>query len=223
MQASTFKSAVGPSLAWFDEHIRYERLFTTSPDGSVARRFAVLTLLLRAGRVGGNVVAQGPDSRHRARAEPTHRRHHHHLVPGDDVHPDQVDPPLRRVRRPRGIARRAGRGRRHRRGDEVAAQPRHVRRRGAVRDGVVVRHASTAGGTSPTSVCRGRISSRSGTSASPPSCSASRSLALLLARVVPLLRPGPVADRPGAPVAANCRSPRWRLPRGSWCCSRCCR
>jgi arabinosyltransferase C len=46
LQASTFKSAVGPSLSWFDEHIRYERLFTTSPDGSVARRFAVLTLLL---------------------------------------------------------------------------------------------------------------------------------------------------------------------------------
>lgn len=46
LQASGFKSAVGPSLSWFDEHIRYERLFTTSPDGSVARRFAVLTLLL---------------------------------------------------------------------------------------------------------------------------------------------------------------------------------
>ncbi|BBY81427.1 arabinosyltransferase [Mycolicibacterium pulveris] len=46
MQASAFKSAVGPSLSWFDEHIRYSRLFTTSPDGSVARRFAVLTLLL---------------------------------------------------------------------------------------------------------------------------------------------------------------------------------
>ncbi|MCV7283580.1 arabinosyltransferase [Mycolicibacterium flavescens] len=46
LQASGFKSAVGPSLSWFDEHIRYERLFTLSPDGSVARRFAVLTLLL---------------------------------------------------------------------------------------------------------------------------------------------------------------------------------
>ncbi|MCV7302926.1 arabinosyltransferase [Mycobacterium barrassiae] len=46
LQANAFKSAVGPSLSWFDEHIRYERLFTTSPDGSVARRFAVLTLLL---------------------------------------------------------------------------------------------------------------------------------------------------------------------------------
>ncbi|KUI22966.1 arabinosyltransferase [Mycobacterium sp. GA-1285] len=49
MQASAFKSAVGPSLSWFDEHIRYERLFTLSPDGSVARRFAVLTLLLALG------------------------------------------------------------------------------------------------------------------------------------------------------------------------------
>ncbi|MGV0714911.1 arabinosyltransferase domain-containing protein [Mycolicibacterium sp. XJ662] len=46
LQASAFKSSVGPSLSWFDEHIRYSRLFTTSPDGSVARRFAVLTLLL---------------------------------------------------------------------------------------------------------------------------------------------------------------------------------
>ncbi|AFM19669.1 cell wall arabinan synthesis protein [Mycolicibacterium chubuense NBB4] len=71
LQASTFKSAVGPSLAWFDEHIRYSRLFTTSPDGSVARRFAVLTLLLalavavamslRKGRIPG--TATGPSRR----------------------------------------------------------------------------------------------------------------------------------------------------------------
>ncbi|MDT7761525.1 MAG: arabinosyltransferase [Mycobacterium sp.] len=71
IQASTFKSAVGPSLSWFDEHIRYERLFNTSPDGSVARRFAVLTLLLalavsvamslRKGRIPGTAV--GPSRR----------------------------------------------------------------------------------------------------------------------------------------------------------------
>jgi arabinosyltransferase C len=71
IQANTFKSAVGPSLSWFDEHIRYERLFTTSPDGSVARRFAVLTLLLalavsvamslRKGRIPG--TAPGPSRR----------------------------------------------------------------------------------------------------------------------------------------------------------------
>ncbi|TFV56738.1 arabinosyltransferase [Mycobacterium sp. PS03-16] len=71
LQASSFKSAVGPSLSWFDEHIRYSRLFTTSPDGSVARRFAVLTLILalavsvamtlRKGRIPG--TAAGPSRR----------------------------------------------------------------------------------------------------------------------------------------------------------------
>ena len=44
IQANSLKSAVGPSLTWFDEHIRYERLFNASPDGSIARRFPVLAL-----------------------------------------------------------------------------------------------------------------------------------------------------------------------------------
>ncbi|MGU3654253.1 arabinosyltransferase domain-containing protein [Mycolicibacterium sp. A43C] len=71
MQASSFKSTIGPSLAWFDEHIRYSRLFTTSPDGSVARRFAVLAMLLalalsiamtlRKGRIPGTAI--GPTQR----------------------------------------------------------------------------------------------------------------------------------------------------------------
>ncbi|MDX1889588.1 arabinosyltransferase domain-containing protein [Mycolicibacterium sp. 050158] len=71
VQANELKSAVGPSLAWFDEHIRYERLFMASPDGSVARRFAVLALLLalavsvamslRKGRIPG--TAAGPSRR----------------------------------------------------------------------------------------------------------------------------------------------------------------
>ncbi|GFG53845.1 arabinosyltransferase [Mycolicibacterium agri] len=71
IQASTFKSAVGPSLAWFDEHIRYERLFMATPDGSIARRFGVLTVLLalavsvamslRKGKIPG--TAAGPSRR----------------------------------------------------------------------------------------------------------------------------------------------------------------
>ncbi|OBF88486.1 arabinosyltransferase [Mycobacterium sp. 852002-51163_SCH5372311] len=71
MQASMLKRAVGPSLSWFDEHIRYERLFMASPDGSVARRFAVLALVLalaisvamslRKGRIPG--TATGPSRR----------------------------------------------------------------------------------------------------------------------------------------------------------------
>lgn len=71
IQASMLKRAVGPSLSWFDEHIRYERLFMASPDGSVARRFAVLALVLalgvtvamslRKGRIPG--TAAGPSRR----------------------------------------------------------------------------------------------------------------------------------------------------------------
>jgi arabinosyltransferase C len=71
LQASTFKATVGPSLSWFDEHIRYERLFMATPDGSVARRFGVLTLLLalavsaamalRKGKIPG--TAAGPSRR----------------------------------------------------------------------------------------------------------------------------------------------------------------
>jgi arabinosyltransferase C len=71
VQANVLKSAVGPSLSWFDEHIRYERLFMATPDGSTARRFAVLALLvalavtiamaLRKGRIPG--TAAGPSRR----------------------------------------------------------------------------------------------------------------------------------------------------------------
>jgi arabinosyltransferase C len=71
VQASTFKADVGPSLSWFDEHIRYERLFLATPDGSIARRFAVLALLvalavavamsLRKSRIPG--TAAGPSRR----------------------------------------------------------------------------------------------------------------------------------------------------------------
>ncbi|AKK29888.1 arabinosyltransferase domain-containing protein [Mycobacterium sp. EPa45] len=71
VDANMLKSAVGPSLSWFDEHIRYERLFMASPDGSVSRRFAVLALLvalavsvamiLRRGHIPG--TAAGPSRR----------------------------------------------------------------------------------------------------------------------------------------------------------------
>ncbi len=70
-QANALKRAVGPSLSWFDEHIRYERLFLATPDGSIARRFAVLALvvalavsvamMLRRGHITG--TAAGPSRR----------------------------------------------------------------------------------------------------------------------------------------------------------------
>ena len=71
LEATALKRALGPSLSWFDEHLRYERLFMASPDGSIARRFAVLALLvalavsvamtLRKGRIPG--TAAGPSRR----------------------------------------------------------------------------------------------------------------------------------------------------------------
>jgi len=70
-QASALKRAVGPSLSWFDEHTRYERLMMATPDGSIARRFAVLALILalavsvammlRRGHITG--TAAGPSRR----------------------------------------------------------------------------------------------------------------------------------------------------------------
>ena len=177
----------------------------------------------RAGRLGGNVVAQGPDSGHRRGPEPTDHRHHDHLVPGDDVHPHQVDPPFRGVRRAGRVAGCAGGGRGHGRRDALAAQPRGVRRRGVVRDGVVLRqrqrlvvclqfrcavvkrlpgvavrlhhHAAGAFRASPCWWPRG--------STSPAATSHRR------ARI-------PVGGH------ESC-SRRWRLPPGFWSSSRCCR
>ena len=70
-QATALKRAVGPSLSWFDEHTRYERLMMATPDGSIARRFAVLALIvalavsvammLRRGHITG--TAAGPSRR----------------------------------------------------------------------------------------------------------------------------------------------------------------
>lgn len=69
--ANALKRAVGPSLSWFDEHLRYERLFLATPDGSIARRFAVLAMLValavsvamtvRRGHIPG--TAAGPSRR----------------------------------------------------------------------------------------------------------------------------------------------------------------
>lgn len=46
LDASAMKSALGPSLHWYNEIDRYSSLFAYSADGSIARRFAVLAMLL---------------------------------------------------------------------------------------------------------------------------------------------------------------------------------
>ncbi|WP_055476830.1 arabinosyltransferase domain-containing protein [Gordonia sp. HS-NH1] len=45
-EASSMKSALGPSMSWYNEIGRYSALFAFSADGSIARRFAVLAMIL---------------------------------------------------------------------------------------------------------------------------------------------------------------------------------
>lgn len=65
-------SVVGPEMPWYDEYLVYQNLFQAIPDGSLARRFAMLTLFLalgvavlallrRSGRIPG--LAAGPTRR----------------------------------------------------------------------------------------------------------------------------------------------------------------
>lgn len=48
-EAIRIRTQIGPSLSWFEEPARYQALFSPIPDGSLARRFPVLVLLLSVG------------------------------------------------------------------------------------------------------------------------------------------------------------------------------
>ncbi len=71
LEATRVRTAVGPNVAWFDERTRWDSLLMLSPDGSLARRFGVLLMLLcllvcilqvlRKGRIPG--TARGPSVR----------------------------------------------------------------------------------------------------------------------------------------------------------------
>ncbi|MFF2086513.1 arabinosyltransferase domain-containing protein [Nocardia sp. NPDC058176] len=71
MEATRVRTLVGPNVAWFDERTRWDSLFMLSPDGSLARRFGVLVMVLcllvcilqvlRKGRIPG--TSRGPSVR----------------------------------------------------------------------------------------------------------------------------------------------------------------
>ncbi|GAB3947607.1 arabinosyltransferase domain-containing protein [Corynebacterium tapiri] len=71
MESTRVRGVVGPALEWYSEYVRYSTLLEQSVDGSLTRRFAMLTMLvclgltlyslLRHGRVTGAAV--GPTSR----------------------------------------------------------------------------------------------------------------------------------------------------------------
>ncbi|MPZ64834.1 MAG: arabinosyltransferase [Pseudonocardiaceae bacterium] len=49
LEATQLRTAIGPSMSWFEEPNRYQALFSPTADGSLARRFPVLLLLLCLG------------------------------------------------------------------------------------------------------------------------------------------------------------------------------
>jgi len=72
LEATRVRTLVGPNVKWFDEYHRYDALMNVSPDGSLARRFGVFTMILclvvcamimlrRGGKIPG--AAAGPSRR----------------------------------------------------------------------------------------------------------------------------------------------------------------
>ena len=51
LESTSVRSYVGPALEWYHEFVRYANLFEPGADGSLARRFAMLTLLFCLGLV----------------------------------------------------------------------------------------------------------------------------------------------------------------------------
>ncbi|MBN4928431.1 arabinosyltransferase C-terminal domain-containing protein, partial [Hoyosella rhizosphaerae] len=58
-EASRLRTAIGPSLKWYEEMTRYNDLFGPATDGSLARRFAVLMLVFAIAFVGVSLARRG--------------------------------------------------------------------------------------------------------------------------------------------------------------------
>lgn len=51
LESTRVRGVIGPSLSWYSEHVRYATLLDQSVDGSLTRRFAMLTMLIALGLV----------------------------------------------------------------------------------------------------------------------------------------------------------------------------
>ncbi len=71
LEATRVRQLVGPDMSWFEERTRWDSLLSVNPDGSLARRFGILAMLLclavgivatlRGGRI--RATARGPVTR----------------------------------------------------------------------------------------------------------------------------------------------------------------
>ena len=160
-ESARIKYVVGPTIAWYQEFLRYYFLTVEdSVDSSLTRRFAVLVLLLCLFGMLAVLLRRGGLPGMASRPGVAADRHHRHRAAAADLHPDQVGRAVRRVRR---AGRRAGRGHRVRvlpRRPAQPTQPRAVRDRAAVRAGMGDIGYQRAGSTSATTACRGSTSSR---------------------------------------------------------------
>ncbi len=62
-EASRLRTAIGPSLAWYEEFFRYSELFSQTADGSLARRIPVLMMVLSMFTAGAAIIHQASKSR----------------------------------------------------------------------------------------------------------------------------------------------------------------
>lgn len=59
MESTRVRGIVGPSLEWYSEYVRYSTLMEQSVDGSLSRRFAMLTMLVCVGFILYSVLRFG--------------------------------------------------------------------------------------------------------------------------------------------------------------------
>ncbi|MDN5749273.1 MAG: arabinosyltransferase domain-containing protein, partial [Pseudonocardia sp.] len=59
LEATRVRTEIGPNVPWFNELVRYVDLFAASQDGSLARRFPVLLLLLCIGVCSAVILRRG--------------------------------------------------------------------------------------------------------------------------------------------------------------------
>ena len=120
-ESARIKYVVGPTIAWYQEFLRYYFLTVEdSADSSLTRRFAVLVMLLCLFGMIAVLLRRGNAARCGVGSGMAADRHHRRRAVAADLHADEVGRAVRRVRRVGGCA---GCGHRVRRSPASACTP----------------------------------------------------------------------------------------------------